>query len=169
MTRHIVQRLSETVLVLAVMSFVFYALIGLMPGDPIDIMVQSDPNLTPADARRLKALYGLDRPIPLRYWAWVQAALSGDMGYSRVHARPVLEIILPFLGNTLVLMGVSFVAAILIAIPKDGIQGFVSIHRTERHANAPKRINVSVRWRVRPADVAAAEPTVPITEAEAAW
>jgi len=60
--------------VLAVMSFVIYALIGLMPGDPIDVMIASDPHLTAADAVRLKALYGLDRPLMERYLAWAQAA-----------------------------------------------------------------------------------------------
>ena len=59
MSRYIVQRLAESCLVLFVMSFVIYGLIGLMPGDPIDIMVSSDPDLTPADAQRLRELYGL--------------------------------------------------------------------------------------------------------------
>ncbi len=66
MINTILRRLAESLLVLLVMSFVIYGLIGLMPGDPIDLMIQADPNLTPADAARLKALYGLDRPIPLR-------------------------------------------------------------------------------------------------------
>ena len=78
MTRHLLHRLSETLVVLLLMSFLIYALIALMPGDPIDIMVQSDPNLTPEDAQRLKALFGLDRPIHLRYWAWLSAAPSSS-------------------------------------------------------------------------------------------
>ncbi|MDH3917502.1 MAG: ABC transporter permease, partial [Rhodospirillales bacterium] len=63
MTRYILQRLVESAVVLLIMSFVIYGLIGLMPGDPIDLMVSADPDLTPADAERLRALYGLDRPI----------------------------------------------------------------------------------------------------------
>ena len=47
MTRYIAGRLVETLVMLAVMSFLIYGLIGLIPGDPIDIMVQADPNLTP--------------------------------------------------------------------------------------------------------------------------
>ena len=116
MTRHLVHRLAETLVVLAAMSLVFYALIALMPGDPIDIMVQADPKLTPADAARLKALYGLDRPILVRYGNWLQAALGGDLGYSRIHARPVLEIMLPRLANTFVLMGLSLVLALTVAL-----------------------------------------------------
>ncbi|MFQ5959557.1 MAG: ABC transporter permease, partial [Alphaproteobacteria bacterium] len=115
--RYVVGRLLESLVVLAIMSFVIYGLIGLMPGDPIDIMVQADPDLTPADAARLKALYGLDKPIYERYGNWLAAALEGDLGYSRVHNAPVLEVLGPRLVNTLVLMGLSFVVSLAIALP----------------------------------------------------
>ena len=111
MTRFLTQRLVETAVVLALMSFVVYALIGLMPGDPVDLMIASDPSLSPADAARLKAIYGLDRPIAERYLAWLGAALQGDFGFSRLTSRPVLEVLIPRLGNTLLLMGLSFVLA----------------------------------------------------------
>ena len=58
MTFYVTKRLAESLIVLLVMSFAIYALMALMPGDPIDIMVQSDPHLTPADATRLKEIYG---------------------------------------------------------------------------------------------------------------
>ena len=117
MKRYVAGRLVETVIVLVVMSYLIYGLIGLMPGDPIDIMVQADPNLTTADAARLKALYGLDKPLHERYVNWLTAALEGDFGYSRVHNAPVLDIIMPRLSNTLILMGLSFVVSLLIALP----------------------------------------------------
>ncbi len=99
------------------MSFLVYSLIGLMPGDPIDVMVQSNPDLTPADAARLKALHGLDRPILERWLAWLGAALQGDLGYARLQAAPTAEVILPRLGNTLILMGASLVLSLAIALP----------------------------------------------------
>jgi peptide/nickel transport system permease protein len=117
MTRFIIQRLVESLIVLLIMSFVIYGLIGLMPGDPIDLMITADPKLTPEDQARLRALYGLDKPIVERYFNWLSAAASGDLGYSRVHARPVLDILLPALGNTVWLMGLSFVLALAIAMP----------------------------------------------------
>jgi peptide/nickel transport system permease protein len=117
MLRFAVVRLTESLVVLLLISFAVYALIGLMPGDPIDIMVQSNPDLTPADAERLKALYGLDRPIVERYGNWLAAALQGDFGNSRVTMRPVLEMLWPRMGNTLLLLGISTVLAIAIAIP----------------------------------------------------
>ncbi len=117
MSRYIAQRVAESALVLLIMSFIIYGLIGLMPGDPIDLMVSANPNLTPADAARLRALHGLDRPIGARYLAWLGAAVQGDFGYSRLHARPVLEVLLPRLGNTALLMGLSFALALAIALP----------------------------------------------------
>src|SRR5258708_18730697 len=116
-TRFILTRLLQVLAVLAVMSFVIYALIGLMPGDPIDQMLTADPHLTAADAARLKALYGLDRPLAERYLAWARAALAGDFGYSRLYATPAVAALMPRLGNTALLMLSSFLLALAIALP----------------------------------------------------
>ena len=53
MTSYVLRRVAESLVVLAVMSFVIYGLIGLMPGDPIDLMLGADPHLTSADVARL--------------------------------------------------------------------------------------------------------------------
>jgi peptide/nickel transport system permease protein len=115
--RYFAHRAFEAGLLLLAMSFVIYLLLGLMPGDPIDIMASGDPDMTSADVARLKALYGLDRPLIERYANWAMAALGGDFGFSRLHTRPVLEVIGPRLWNTTVLMGLSFILALVIAIP----------------------------------------------------
>ena len=117
MLRYLIHRLLEAAAVLLLMSFVIYGLIGLMPGDPIDLMASGNPHITSADVARLKAVYGLDRPLIERYGHWLAAALSGELGYSRSFARPVLEVLPPRLANTCLLMGVSFVLALLIALP----------------------------------------------------
>jgi peptide/nickel transport system permease protein len=117
MARFILRRLAETLLVLLVMSVVIYGLIGLMPGDPIDLMITANPKLTSEDVARLKAVYGVDRPLAERYAAWLSSALSGDLGYSRLQSQPVLQVLAPRLANTLLLMGASFVLALTIAIP----------------------------------------------------
>ncbi len=117
MVHFLVSRLVQSVIVLGLMSFVIYALIGLMPGDPVDLMITADPKITSEDAARLRELYGLDRPITERYGNWLAAALGGDFGFSRLHARPVLEVLGPALGNTVVLLGLSFVLALAIALP----------------------------------------------------
>src|SRR4051794_40543678 len=109
MIRYAAIRLIEIAAMLVLMSFVIYGLIGLMPGDPIDLMRSADPRVSAADVARLKAAYGLDQPLLSRYLAWAGQALSGDLGYSRLFAAPVWAALLPRLGNTLLLMGSSFV------------------------------------------------------------
>ena len=110
-------RLLQSVLVLWIMSFLIYGLIGLMPGDPIDLMITADPDFTSEDAARLKALYGLDQPLLSRYGNWLASALSGDFGYSRLYSQPVLDIIGPRLANTGILVGLSLLLSLAIAIP----------------------------------------------------
>ncbi len=117
MIRYVAHRSFEAGLLLLLMSFVIYILLGLMPGDPIDIMASGDPDMDSADIARLKALYGLDRPLIERYWHWAATAAGGDFGFSRLHAKPVLEVMAPRLWNTTVLMGLSFALALIIAIP----------------------------------------------------
>lgn len=117
MVRFATGRLIESLAVLLIMSWAVYVLIGLMPGDPIDLMIAANPNFTSADADRLKALHGLDKPILERYATWLMAALQGDFGYSRTFTKPALEILLPRLLNTFLLMGVSLFLSLAIAIP----------------------------------------------------
>ena len=99
------------------MSFVVYLLIGLMPGDPIDMMIAGDPKMTSEDAARLRAVYGIDKPLLERYLAWAGQALQGNFGYSRSFNQPVLAVLWPRLLNTLLLAGIAFVLATAIALP----------------------------------------------------
>ena len=115
MTQFIFRRLVQCLLVLLVMSFVIYNLIGLMPGDPIDIMIASNPGATPEVVAHLRAIYGLDQPLMLRYWHWLLAALTGDFGFSRIHSQPVLEVLLPALWQTCKLLISSFLLSVVLA------------------------------------------------------
>lgn len=117
MTRYLAVRAVEIVVTLALMSLVVYLLIGLMPGDPIDLMIAGDPRMTSEDAARLRALYGLDKPLIERYLAWAGEALHGNFGYSRSLGQPVLAVLWPRLINTLQLAGLAFVLATAIALP----------------------------------------------------
>src|SRR5712692_11328153 len=116
MIRFTAIRLVEISAMLFLMSFVIYALIGLMPGDPIDLMRQADPRISAADIARLKAVYGLDQPLLARYLGWARLALAGDLGYSRLFAVPVWPALAKPLGNSLLLMGSSFVLALALAL-----------------------------------------------------
>jgi peptide/nickel transport system permease protein len=117
MTRYLAGRFVEMLIVLLLMSAVVFALISLMPGDPVDLMAAGNPRMTSEDVARLRVLYGLDRPVWARYLTWLGAALQGDFGYSRSFSRPVLEVLLPRLGDTLLLMGLSLLISAAIALP----------------------------------------------------
>jgi peptide/nickel transport system permease protein len=116
MIRFAAIRLVEIAAMLVLMSFVIYALIGLMPGDPIDLMRSSDPRMSAADVARLKLAYGIDRPLFERYLAWIREAAVGELGYSRLFAAPVAAALGPRLVNSLLLMGLSFVVAFALAL-----------------------------------------------------
>ena len=144
MIQYLSRRLFQSAIVLAVMSFVIYALIGLMPGDPVDLMITADPKITSADAARLRALYGLDRPILERYGNWLLAALGGDFGYSRTHARPVLEVLAPALANTITLLGLSFLLALLIGLPAGIVAAMRPYSRTDYVINLAAFAGISI-------------------------
>ncbi|MBK3804476.1 ABC transporter permease subunit, partial [Azospirillum brasilense] len=136
MTRFLASRLLQALVVLLLMSFVITVLMTLMPGDPVDMMLAGNPRATPADAARLKALYGLDKPLLDRYWHWLQAALMGDFGFSRLYAQPVLTILLPRLGNTLLLLGAAMALTLAVALP-------LGVYAARRpHGRADNAINL---------------------------
>lgn len=115
MARFILGRLLQAAFVLLVMSFIIYNLIGLMPGDPLDIMIAGNPGATPEVAAQMRKIYGLDQPLLARYGHWLWAALGGDFGWSRVHSQPVLAVLAPALWQTCKLIFVSFTAAVLLS------------------------------------------------------
>ncbi len=136
MGRFILRRSLQAFLVLLVMSFVIYTLIGLMPGDPLDVMIASNPGATPEVVARLRAIYGLDQPLMLRYAHWLWAAVQGDLGFSRTHSQPVLEVLAPALWTTCKLMLISFVISVILSLvlgiaaalkPGGLVDGFVSL------------------------------------------
>lgn len=117
MKKFLISRLLQMLLVLFLASFAAYNLMGLMPGDPIDLLVQSNPHLTPEDLARLKAEQGLDKPVYLRYFTWLGNAMHGDLGYSRMFSQPALDVLWDAMKNTLLLVGSGTLLSILIALP----------------------------------------------------
>jgi peptide/nickel transport system permease protein len=117
MTNYIVRRLIQTIVVTCILSFVAYAMMGLMPGDPLDIACNANPHCTPENLDQMKKNLGLDQPVTVRYVKWLSAFLQGDLGYSRTYRLPVAEILGPRLVNTLYLSGTSLLLSLIIAIP----------------------------------------------------
>ncbi|MBC6405488.1 MAG: ABC transporter permease [Rhodospirillales bacterium] len=117
MLRYLTQRLLESVAVLFLVSAGTYVLLGLMPGDPIDLMISGNPELTIEDAQRLRAVYGLDQPILDRYFGWLGQALRGEFGYSRHFSQPAVSVLGDAVWVTLSVAAPALLLAFAIAIP----------------------------------------------------
>ncbi len=113
----LLKRFTHMLGVLVILSVVLYYMLGLMPGDPVDLLITSRPHITTADIANLRKLYGLDQPIYIRYVKWVRQVLSGDLGFSRTYKRPTGEILYSRIGNTFRLMGAAFLISLGVAIP----------------------------------------------------
>lgn len=113
----VLNRILQSMGVLLGVSFFTYMMIGLMPGDPIDLMVNANPYASAEDVARLKAIYGLDKPLIERYGLWLANIAQGDFGFSRLFADPVWVVIAPALKQSLILMGASLSLSLLIALP----------------------------------------------------
>jgi peptide/nickel transport system permease protein len=115
---YLLHRLIQMIIVLFLLSLGTYYLLGLMPGDPVELLITSNPKVKPEDIQRLKKVYGLDQPIYIRYFKWLkQVTLEGDLGFSRTYKKPTLEILKIRIWNTLKLMTLSFLLSLIIAIP----------------------------------------------------
>lgn len=117
MTTFIIRRFIQTILVVFLLSFVSYGLMGLMPGDPLDIACQANPHCTPENLENMKHNLGLDQPVYVRYGKWLADFARGDLGYSRTYRMPVAGILGPRLVNTLYLSGLSLFLSVMIALP----------------------------------------------------
>lgn len=117
MTNYIFRRTLQTLIVIGVLSYFCYYMMTLMPGDPVELMIQANPKITSEDITRLRAIYGLDQPIYARYGKWVGTIMNGDLGYSRTYRIPVTEMLGPRLINTFYLSMSALLLSLAIAIP----------------------------------------------------
>jgi len=97
-------------------SVVLFVILALAPGDPFGELA-SNPNVPPAVAAGLRAKFGLDDPVALRYLRWLSAMLHGDWGFSFVSRMDVDTLIRQRLPATLLVIGASQILALFIALP----------------------------------------------------
>jgi peptide/nickel transport system permease protein len=114
--RYLLRRLAIAVPSLLGISLVLFCVLALAPGDPFSELA-SNPNVPPEVAMALRAKFGLDDPIALRYVHWLVAMLHGDWGFSFASRIDVSTLILQRLPTTLLVIGSSQIVALLIALP----------------------------------------------------
>jgi len=116
MPKYVVRRLLIAVPVLAGISLILFTVLALAPGDPFEELA-TNPNVPAEVAQRLRAQFGLDDPVLVRYARWFTAMLRGDWGFSFVSRVNVDTLILQRLGTTLWVLGSAQLLGILIALP----------------------------------------------------
>ena len=107
-------KIGQYALVVWVAATVNFALPHLAPGDPVTYFyVGPLQGLSEVQTAQIRASYGLDRSVPEQYAAFWAGLLSGDLGISVQHNRPVTEVLLDRLPWTVVLVGLGLVAWLL--------------------------------------------------------
>ncbi len=116
MVEYLIRRFLLGILTLVVISIIVFGLASAYPGGIMNAY-EENPDVTAEDYARLRAKYGLDDPVPVRYTKWLGAVVTGDWGTSFVTRRPVTDEIGDRLGNTVLLMGVALIVTLLLAVP----------------------------------------------------
>jgi peptide/nickel transport system permease protein len=116
-TRLILRRLLDLLLVLAGVSVIVFLMIRLIPGDAVAIMLGANTEVTPERMAALRARIGLDRPMLEQYGRWAGAMLGGDFGQSLWTGRPVLDEIGAHVWPTLQLTLLSLLLGAGLAVP----------------------------------------------------
>lgn len=144
MRRYLVRRLLLVVPTLLGVTVVVFGAVALVPGDPVTTLLGPG---APAEARHeLAERLGLGEPLPVRYWSWLTHAARGDLGVSIAAQRPVTDLLLPALGQTLLLAGAAFLLVLtggtllgaLGALRPDGATGRLSRALSTLAVSAPQ-------------------------------
>jgi len=116
MSRYLLRRVLILIPVLAGISLVLFTVLALAPGDPFEELA-TNPNVPPEVRANLRAQFGLDDPIPVRYARWFTSMLRGNWGFSFVSRMDVGTLILQRLPTTLWVLGLAQLLGLLVALP----------------------------------------------------
>ena len=116
MIRFLAQRLARLLLVLSGVSILVFVLVDLAPGDYFQQMRLS-PQISRETIAALRAEYGVDQPLPVRYARWLRSVSRGELGFSFAYNSPVWPILRSRMANTLLLTIAALLASWSIAIP----------------------------------------------------
>jgi peptide/nickel transport system permease protein len=114
-TRFLLRRCSQAVVVLLLVSVIVFGLLHLLPGGPARAILGT--HATPSNIAAFNQQNGLDSPLPVQYWHWLTGVLSGNLGFSYVQNQSVASLLADRLPKTAFLAAISVVLALLISVP----------------------------------------------------
>ena len=115
MGSYLVKRLLMLPPVLLGVTVIVFLVMALIPGDPALAILGT--YATPANLAQVRVELGLNHPLPIRYLFWLSAVLHGNLGWSYILHKPVLDEVMARLGPTMLLAGASLVLCAIIGIP----------------------------------------------------
>ncbi|MBI3652819.1 MAG: ABC transporter permease [Acidobacteria bacterium] len=98
----ILNRLVQTLMTLLIVTTLTFAMLAAAGGDVLNTL-SADPLASAATVQQMRHIYGLDQPLPVRYWRWLEHTVRGDMGESFYYHAPVSRLLFPRLLNTMML------------------------------------------------------------------
>jgi len=120
--QYIIRRLLVAIPSLLGISVILFCVLALAPGDPFS-EIAANPAIPPEVAASLRAKFGLDDPVWLRYLHWLSAMAHGDWGFSFASRINVDTLILQRLPTTLIVIGAAQLLAIIVALPVGVLAG----------------------------------------------
>ncbi len=120
--QYIIRRLLVAIPSLLGISVVLFCVLALAPGDPFS-EIAANPAIPPEVAASLRAKFGLDDPVYLRYLHWLSAMAHGDWGFSFASRIDVDTLIMQRLPTTLIVIGAAQLLAIVVALPVGVLAG----------------------------------------------
>ncbi len=118
MKHYLLRRLLVLLLVLLGVSLLSFALIGLFGQDPAEVIARrTNINATYEQIEAMRVSMGLDKPLPVRYLAWLTGLFRGDVGTSIYSFNPIMEDIGNYLPVSLELVGMAMLWVVLLALP----------------------------------------------------
>jgi peptide/nickel transport system permease protein len=112
--RYLLRRVPSALLVLVLTSILVFALIRLVPGDPVASL--AGPDATPQARAAIRHELGLDQPVLTQYLAWVGQLFRGDLGRSYLIGGDIGTLVRQGLANTVVLTAAALLIAIVLGV-----------------------------------------------------
>ncbi|WP_373601010.1 ABC transporter permease [Paraclostridium bifermentans] len=142
MKEQIIKRLVNIIPMLFFITIISFILMHLAPGDPLQAYISPEMNVD--DIERMRESLGLNDPIIVQYFKWLLNTLQGNLGYSMVSNKPVLDLILERLGPTLLLSGSALIISLIISIPVGLIAGYKKNSILDNVINVISYVGISI-------------------------
>ena len=118
MLAYLLKRLAMMVPLLIGITFISFLVMHLAPGSPTDMATDLNPKMSDVAKERLTKLYGLDQPVHVQYWNWLERMTRLDFGQSFApDGRPVLDKIAERLPITVTISLLSLALILMVAVP----------------------------------------------------